>query len=163
MENIFIRLEDLLRAQKWKKADLETQQLLLTITGREKEKWLREVDVDDYELSPENLNTIDDLWLNYSNGRFGFSVQKRIYLEAKCNHKWNCSRWFKYCYKVGWLYDGLFLKANSITEKEIKYDISAPEGHLPWIWLYRNIWISNEQTTVTYPALMMREDLKVTH
>ncbi|NJO66941.1 MAG: transcriptional regulator, partial [Leptolyngbyaceae cyanobacterium RM1_405_57] len=28
----------------------------------------------------EELLAIDRLWVNYSNGKFGFSVQKKIYL-----------------------------------------------------------------------------------
>jgi hypothetical protein len=159
MSAIYTRLEDFLSTQKWKKADLETKALLLKITNREKEEYLRDVDIDDYELPPEDLKTIDDLWVNYSQGRFGFSIQKRKFFEANCDKKWKAGKWINYCISVGWYKRGL--SGNFIGENDIIYNLSAPEGHLPWIWLYRNFWASNQQTTVTYPALMYRVDLKI--
>ena len=159
MTDKFTRLEELLRAQKWKKADLETQQLLLSITGREQEKWLRDVDVDDYELPPDDLAAIDNLWFDHSDGRFGFSVQKKFYLETKCTAEFSSWKWVDFCHKVGWLSSALL--GGYINSSNAKYDISAPKGHLPWVWLERNLWHCNEQTRTAYPVLILREDLKV--
>ncbi len=41
------------------------------------------LDVEDCKNFPrEELRTIDQLWVKYSEGKFGFSVQKRIYLQV---------------------------------------------------------------------------------
>ena len=48
---------------------------MLAVAKREKE-----LDVNSIDNFPcEDLRTIDQLWVKYSDGRFGFSVQKRIY------------------------------------------------------------------------------------
>ncbi|AVZ31209.1 GUN4 domain-containing protein [Nodularia spumigena] len=90
-------------------------------------------------------------------GRFGFSAQKKKYLEVGGTRTYRNGTWEKYCKLVGWYTKGYF--GNYIGEGDLIYDISAPEGHLPWVWLYRNLWYCNEQTRVTYPALILREDL----
>lgn len=71
------QLRDLLAVGKWKEADAETARVMLAAMKREKEGWLREEDT--WFFPCEDLRTIDQLWVKYSNGRFGFSVQKRIY------------------------------------------------------------------------------------
>jgi len=50
---------------------------MFEVAGRTKEESLRTEDIDNFPC--EDLRTIDQLWVKYSNGRFGFSVQKRIY------------------------------------------------------------------------------------
>ncbi len=50
---------------------------MLKACHQEKNTWLR---IQDIQLFPcIDLRTIDQLWVRYSNGRFGFSVQKRIW------------------------------------------------------------------------------------
>merc|ERR1739838_983563 len=71
------KLRDFLAAGKWKEADEETGNCMLKVTKREKEGWLRVEDMDDFPC--QDLGTIDQLWLKYSNGKFGFSLQKQIY------------------------------------------------------------------------------------
>jgi hypothetical protein len=44
-----------------------------------------------------DLRTIDGLWVKYSNGHFGFSVQKEIYLSVggKADGKYYSKAWEK--------------------------------------------------------------------
>lgn len=72
-------LQELLSAGKWQDADAETANLMVRISGCEDEDWLDCGYIENF--SSLDLRTIDGLWLRYSNGRFGFSVQKRIYDE----------------------------------------------------------------------------------
>lgn len=73
----YTRLRELLAAGQWKEADAETLAVMLKATGREQERYL---DVESIKTFPcADLRTIDNLWVKYSNGRFGFSVQKRIW------------------------------------------------------------------------------------
>jgi hypothetical protein len=63
----------LLKSKEWGKADVLTAKLLLIVANREKEGWL---DEDSIKIFPcKDLRTIDQLWIHYSDGVFGFSVQ----------------------------------------------------------------------------------------
>ncbi|MFB2922542.1 protein kinase domain-containing protein [Aerosakkonema funiforme] len=71
------KLRDLLKAGNWKEADEETGRVMLKAAGREKEGWLDDESINKFPCT--DLRTIDRLWVKYSKGRFGFSVQKRIW------------------------------------------------------------------------------------
>jgi hypothetical protein len=73
-------LEELLKAQEWRKADELTAKLMCQAANREKEGWL---DTEHIEAFPcEDLQTIDQLWVHYSSSKFGFSIQKKLWLEC---------------------------------------------------------------------------------
>ncbi|UXE61234.1 MAG: GUN4 domain-containing protein [Woronichinia naegeliana WA131] len=75
----YTKLSDLLFAKEWLQADIETTELMLKCANREKEGWL---DVDSCRNFPqEQLRIIDQLWLKYSQNRFGFSVNKKIWVD----------------------------------------------------------------------------------
>lgn len=69
-----------LAAGMWKEADEETFKVMLEVAGREKQRYLEREDIRQFPC--EDLRIIDQLWVNYSNGHFGFSVQKEIYLSV---------------------------------------------------------------------------------
>jgi type II secretory pathway pseudopilin PulG len=77
------KLHDYLKSGKWEEADRETLKIMLRLAGREKEGWLDVVSIE--KLSGEALRIIDRLWVKYSNDRFGFSVQKRIWKSVGGN------------------------------------------------------------------------------
>jgi serine/threonine protein kinase len=81
----YINLRNLLAAKKWQEADEETQRVMLKVAGREEKGWLNIKDIEKFPC--EDLRTIDQLWVEYSNGSFGFSVQKRIYRSV--GELWN--------------------------------------------------------------------------
>jgi len=117
------KLRDLLSAGEWKKADLETRQVMLQVAGREKEGW----QISALENFPcEDLRAIDKLWVKYSHGRFGFSVQKRIGLEEGGN----ICNWGRVLEVIGWLRDGD--DGVLVTERDLTFDLGAPRGHLPF-------------------------------
>jgi serine/threonine protein kinase len=70
------KLRDLLKAGKWKEADKETARVMLAVAKRENNPLSCE-DINNF--SCEDLCTIDNLWVKYSDGKFGFSAQKKIY------------------------------------------------------------------------------------
>ncbi|MGK7914977.1 MAG: GUN4 domain-containing protein [Prochloraceae cyanobacterium] len=70
-------LSDLLEAEEWIEADRETTIRMLHAAGREQEGWFRPEDLN--KFSCEDLRIIDRLWLDSSQGKFGFSVQKEIW------------------------------------------------------------------------------------
>jgi serine/threonine-protein kinase len=120
--NIYEKLEKLLAAGEWKEADQETARVMLQVAGRESEGWL---DIDSINNFPsEDLQTIDQLWLKYSNGRFGFSVQKNIWLE--CGGKVNWESECKMGDHIGWIVNGAWIDYDQGI-----FSLDAPYGHLP--------------------------------
>ena len=130
------KLRDYLAQGKWKEADKETARVMLAVAKREKEGWLNEGSIDNFPCT--DLRTIDQLWVKYSDGKFGFSVQKRIYQGFGGTREYREKIWEKFGDKVGWRKGGDWLYCTDIT-----FDKKAPEGHLPvgiWcLWLYRGV------------------------
>jgi hypothetical protein len=73
---------------------------MLKVAGREEEGWLNSESIDKFPC--EDLRTIDQLWVKYSNGRFGFSVQKRIYQSLGGTREYDEKVWTAFVDKVGW-------------------------------------------------------------
>lgn len=112
-------LRDLLKAGKWQRADNETCNRIYEAAGR--------AYIEDIEQFPcTDLRTIDRLWVKYSNGKFGFSVQKKIWQECGSPGGGHSPNWEKFGDRVGWRVEGKWGNENDNT-----WDISAPEGHLP--------------------------------
>jgi len=97
----YINLRNLLAAKKWKEADKETARVMLKVAGREKEGWLNTESIEKFPC--EDLRTIDQLWVKYSNGRFGFSVQKRIYQSLGGTSKYDEKVWERFGDRVAWI------------------------------------------------------------
>ncbi|MBE9142515.1 serine/threonine-protein kinase [Planktothrix mougeotii] len=118
------KLEQLLKAGNWKEADQETAKKMLEVAGRIKEGYLRVEDIDNFPC--EDLRTIDQLWVKYSNGRFGFSVQKCIYQSLGGTRSSDRKVWEVFGEQVGWRVNGNFL-----FYKDLNFHQTAPVGHLP--------------------------------
>jgi hypothetical protein len=101
----YTKLRDLLVAKNWKKADLETAERMLEAAGRESQGYL---DIEDVKNFPcQDLGTIDKLWVEYSDGKFGFSVQKKIYRDLGGTKDDDDDEvWESFVDKVGWLEGG---------------------------------------------------------
>ncbi|HLO51792.1 MAG TPA: GUN4 domain-containing protein [Kamptonema sp.] len=79
---------------------------MLQVAGRESIGWLNDDTI--YKLPCTDLRTIDRLWLERSKGRFGFSVQKRIYEEVGRD-------WEKMGDRVGWRVGEKWLTISYLT------------------------------------------------
>ncbi|MEH1829689.1 MAG: GUN4 domain-containing protein [Nostoc sp.] len=140
----YSNLKKLLAENKWKEADIETAKLMcLAVTNHEKRLYILHIVnyVRAYtELNNEqivkipaiDLNTIDKLWLNYSKGKFGFSVQKEIYQSLGGTKEFNGEIRDKFGVSVGWRTsnkNGNYFWRNS---DDCHYYIdTALRGHLP--------------------------------
>ncbi|MHC5723380.1 MAG: GUN4 domain-containing protein, partial [Nostoc sp.] len=96
----YTRLRDLLAAGEWKEANQETDRVMLAVAGREKERWFDYESIDSFPC--EDLRIIDQLWVKYSNGHFGFSVQKRIYQSLGGTKRYDKKIWEAFGDRVGW-------------------------------------------------------------
>ncbi|MGK7872941.1 MAG: GUN4 domain-containing protein [Xenococcaceae cyanobacterium] len=108
-------LRNLLAAEQWKKADEETFIVMLKVMSRSQGQFLC-----------TDLQTIDQLWLQYSNWRFGFSVQKRIYQNLGGTKEYDQEIWEAFGDRVGWRENDDWRYYNQLT-----FNLSAKEGHLP--------------------------------
>ncbi|WP_204138490.1 GUN4 domain-containing protein [Halomicronema sp. CCY15110] len=92
-------LQRLLKAKKWREADLETWHRMLEAVGRPENDWIRLEELQTFPCA--DLKTIDALWKLHSGGKFGFSVQKDIWIE--CGSPTSSGKdWDQFCVKVGW-------------------------------------------------------------
>jgi GUN4-like len=99
-------LRDLLKTEKWREADQETLKVMLKAANRESKGWL---DSDSLKNFPcQDLKTIDQLWVTASKGHFGFSVQKKIWIECGSPMSYN-DDWEKFGDAVGWRVQGEWL------------------------------------------------------
>jgi hypothetical protein len=127
----YTNLRDLLAEGKWRGANYQTGRVMCQAAGRDKEtenRWLRVEDIDNFPC--EDLRTINQLWLHYSKGKFGFSVQKEIYESLGGTRNYNEGVWQKFGDHVGWRKGGNWLHHDLLT-----FDTIAPRGHLPRPWL----------------------------
>lgn len=71
------KLRDLLATENWREADEETTNIMLEIMGKSSLDNIIPDEVMNFPCSA--LQLLDQLWMSYSNNRFGFSVQQQIY------------------------------------------------------------------------------------
>ena len=121
------QLEAFLGAQEWKKADKETYRLMITTVGKEEGQWFDREELLNFPC--EELLTIDRLWRKYSNDRYGFSVQKEIYVRcgAKLDGEYPGNEiWRKFATEVGWRVKDSYKNYDDLTWNSIHVS-----GHLP--------------------------------
>ena len=124
----YTKLEQLLVAGQWQEADGETAKKMLEVAGRQKEGWL---DIESMEnFSCPDLRAMDRLWVKYSNGRFGFSVQKRIYQSLGGTKEYNREVWEAFGEAIGWKQKGE--KGEWLYYySQLTFNTNAPQAHLP--------------------------------
>ncbi|MBD2559330.1 GUN4 domain-containing protein [Nostoc linckia FACHB-391] len=115
------RLRDLLKAKQWKEADQETLAVMLEASGRKSQGWLSSESINNFPCT--DLRTIDQLWVKYSNGHFGFSVQKRIWENVGKDYE-------KFGDRVGWRKE-VFFNKNWRIYSDLAFTTNSPQGHLP--------------------------------
>jgi eukaryotic-like serine/threonine-protein kinase len=122
------KLEKLLASGKWKEADQETWRVMYEILGLEQEHhWLGGYKCKNFPR--EELKIIDALWVKYSDGKFGFSVQKKIWVEkgGQLDGSDDYETFKKLANVVGWRKGG-----NWLDYSDFIFSSQAPQGHLPW-------------------------------
>lgn len=137
----YTRLRDLLKAGEWKAADQETADQMLKAIG--KEEWWDVETKDLLNFPCADLKTIDQLWVKYSKGKWGFSIQKQIYVEcgAKLDGEYAGNEiWREFCRRVGWGGKG----GSYLNYSDLTFDLkNSSTGEFPtlcvgggwgWVW-----------------------------
>lgn len=112
------QLGDFLKAGQWKEADSETGRVILQAVAQVERGWLTDDDIENFP--GVDLRTIDQLWLHYSKGRFGLSVQKCIWQEVGEDY-------LELGDRLGWR-----LGDNWLSYDDLEFSNQAPIGHLPF-------------------------------
>ncbi|WP_204140664.1 GUN4 domain-containing protein [Halomicronema sp. CCY15110] len=125
--NQFRCLKGLLEDENWEEADAETARIMIYFSGDESETQFVYEDIDNFPCGV--IFEIDSLWTQYSNKRFGFSVQREIWSRSK-------RKFETFSDKVGWRINGAWAQ-----ESELTYSLNAPFGHLPSLnWVHIHGW-----------------------
>lgn len=113
-------LQQLLALQDFEAADRITIQKMCEVAGPSavQRKWLYFTEASNFPT--QDLQTINKLWLVHSEGKFGFSVQREIWLSLGKN-------WDNFWPKIGWKSGNIWTR----YPREFTWDLSAPKGHLP--------------------------------
>lgn len=136
-------LQRALMGQQFEEADRITSSLLRELAGPEA---IRRGYVYYSEVPPiasADLDSLDRLWVCFSRGRFGFSVQGK--LLRSCNGSWELL-WPKLAWKDAgrWTrYPGSF-----------QWSIEAPEGHMPLVNQLRGVRLMD--ALLNHPAVQQR-------
>lgn len=154
----FSELKKLLLDKEWRKADQETARLMcettrlaivillegiedpdeliekiVDIDGIDTDKSLQQLDESTIKFLPhKDLNTIDKLWQEHSNGKFSFSVQKEIYKNLGGTSEFNGEIRDKFGDQVGWRVSNKDGNYSWRRSDRFEYAFEkAPKGHLP--------------------------------
>lgn len=125
----YTRLRELLWSGQWEAADKETERVILRAISQD----MQPIEPDQFlNLPCQDLQTLDQLWARYSDYRFGFSAQLRLYLQAE-------RRPLDFLQSVGWqggvIFGNLSLIKVAKAYHELIFSQDAPPGHLPtWRW-----------------------------
>lgn len=116
----YVPLQQLLAQQDFQAADRLTLEKLCELAGPQavQRRWLYFTEVEKFPVT--DLQTLDQLWRFHSEGKFGFSVQRELWLGVGKN-------WEKLWYQIGWK------SGNNWTRypQEFTWSLEAPRGHLP--------------------------------
>ncbi|HEY9622572.1 MAG TPA: GUN4 domain-containing protein [Crinalium sp.] len=127
----YSQLRRVLAAGKWQQADQETKLALCNACGLGLRDHLQPEHIAD--IPCRDLQIIDQLWVLYSQGRFGFSVQQKIW-QRYANRYWEKSDvWMAFGDRVGWRLNTLLTHNHWKRYGEITFSLKAPVGHLPFM------------------------------
>ena len=118
-------LERLLAAQKWRGADRETSAKMLEVMQQISRGYLTEEDIGKFPA--KDLQTIDRLWVRHSHRRFGFSVQKGLWLKSGGKPGvYDATVWDQFGDRVGWRVNNQW-----VYYSDVNFTSKASPGHLP--------------------------------
>ena len=132
-----------LMAQEYEQADRITSEILRQLAGPAAVKRGYVYYSEVLPMPSVDLESLDRLWVTYSQGRFGFSVQLRLLRSLG-------GRWEQLWSRLGWKAGGIWTRyPGSFT-----WSLQAPEGHLPLVNQLRGVRLMD--ALLQHPALQQR-------
>ena len=143
-ENLLSRLEDYLSTNAWREADEETAWILYLVTvqhsQQEEDRFYHPLRDGRNFTNPstilETLQNINRLWLQYSNERFGLSIQAQIWQQRESNKQPNQSMadiWKEFSQQIGW---EIALIHDRWEHQIIREVESYSRGNLPYLYCH---------------------------
>lgn len=135
----YSRLQTLLAEKLWQAADLETRAILMRLVSSYDYLYPGIEQDGIMALACGDIQIMDALWSQYSEGRFGLKAQAALWKSLSTVDPQQ--RAMQLGRQVGWLRqeplptETLGLEAGGTLwrlDTEVDYDTSAPVGHLPW-------------------------------
>ena len=139
----YTALQQALIRQDFEEADRLTSEHLRQLAGPAAQKrgyvYYSEVP----PMASVDLQTLDRLWVSFSQGRFGFSVQLRL-LRSLGN------RWEQLWPRIGWKEAGTWTR----YPKAFTWSLDAPEGHMPLVNQLRGVRLMD--ALLSHPGVQQR-------
>jgi tetratricopeptide (TPR) repeat protein len=135
----YSNLKSLLSQNKWKEADHELAKIMKEIAIKISEEDCIYCSI--IERFPErDLLTIDQAWLKHSDGKFGLSVQQKIFEKSEGDRN-------TFGESTGWRKKDAEGTYRWIDNLSFTYDFeTAPKGHLPSsLWAGEDGWLENRR------------------
>ncbi|KAG5175389.1 hypothetical protein JKP88DRAFT_203624 [Tribonema minus] len=123
----YVPLATMLATGDFKGADQFTRDALIRAAGEGSQKRGFVYWTDVKNIPNKDLATIEKLWLKYSGGKFGYSVQAEVWKRKKGDFE-------NFCRTIGWntKSEEIERKLRWFGANEFIYDAErAPKGHLP--------------------------------
>ena len=129
--------------ENFEEADRLTNSFLRQLAGADaiKRGYVYFSEVENIPIN--DLNTIDRLWVAYSQGKFGLSIQGRLLesLGGRYELLWP---------RIGWKKDGIWTR----YPNSFNWSIEAPEGHMPAINQLRGVRLLD--SLLNHPGIKKR-------
>ncbi len=136
-------LQNDLLAERFDAADKKTSSILRKLAGPGAESrgyvYFSEVE----SMSAIDLTTLDRLWIAFSQGRFGFTIQARLLTALG-------GRYDKLWPRIGWKKEGVWTRYPTA----FTWSMTAPEGHMPLVNQLRGVRLMD--AILNHPALLAR-------
>lgn len=122
----YVPLATMLATGDFEGADQFTRDALIKIAGEGAKKREYVYFTEVAKIPSTDLCTIERLWLQFSNGAFGYSVQKRVWDIEKGDFD-------NFIRRIGWttVENESERKLRWYGQSEFIYTLKAPKGHLP--------------------------------
>ncbi|MEL7355779.1 MAG: GUN4 domain-containing protein [Cyanobacteria bacterium J06560_6] len=150
-ELCYQQLEKYMIEGNWRAADLYNYRVMIQARHKRYGDYFTGQELITFPCA--DLLRLDRLWVQHSGGKFGFSVQKDIYVQCggKLDGKYYEKPWAHFFRAVGWCKEGSAKYDSIITIAEKKtyrsYDElifskeKSVKGHLPvWNLLWEGLW-----------------------
>lgn len=123
----YASLRNLLRQQRWRDANEQTRKLMLQAANRERQGWITTDNIRNFACW--DLNTIDQLWSESSQGHFGLKVQYQIFVDTgnRPGRLMAVEKYQDFGDRIGWRRDDDWI----IFRENLNFSLNAPIGHLP--------------------------------
>lgn len=149
-------LRHLLEAQDWRAADEETASCMMAVVRREERFFSLCSEASLVKFPCDALCALDDLWMEFSQGRFGFTAQAQVWRDCGSPDHGLSEQWQAFGTAVGWRNPEvaeasttassdpelpwanfawnqalLDIERGWLSYDQLIFDETAPQGHLP--------------------------------